>query len=225
MRARDNSAPHPCHAHEWLLGRKLAPAGGSATVDLRRRALLLAGGAGAVTLLFERWAIAEAPSAPVGVQAQITARILPFERGFQGRAQGGVSVVIAEKRGNADSLAAALQMKKALSDIGNISGKPLKIQNTSFDSAKDFVAVCKARGSIVAYLTPGLGSEISQVASGLVGAPILTVAAVEDFVPSGAVLGVKVISGKPRMSINLGQAKAQNLNFPSAVLNLAKIYR
>jgi hypothetical protein len=38
------------------------------------------------------------------------------------------------------------------------------------------------------------------------------------------VLGVDVADGKPRMSINLAQARAQLIDFPAPILKLARIY-
>lgn len=189
---------------------------------LHRRALLGSIGAllsGSVSLR----ARADAPTAPVNVQAQILARILPFERGFQGRAGASVVVLIVRRRTDPDSSSTALQMMKALSDIGAIADKPLTPTVIDYASASALGTECKARRAMVLYLTPNLSSEIGGIASALVGSAILSVAAVESDVARGAVLGIEVSAGKPRMSINLAQARAQKLDFPSQLLKLARI--
>lgn len=168
---------------------------------------------------------AEAPTAPIAVQAQIIARILPFERGFASRARGAVPMLVLEQSGNADSGSAAKQMVKALLDIGTISGKPIQVQTVIYTNAANLRSECTKRGVIAAYLTPGLGKEVKAIAAALVGSGVLSVAAVEAYAANGAVLAVEVTSGKPRMSINLRQAKAQKLDFSSAVLRLAKVYQ
>lgn len=169
-------------------------------------------------------AAAESPTAPVAVQAQITTRILPFERGFQKSTSAEVVVLIAEKEGDSDSANAARQMERALADIGSIGGKRVVASVVRFSSAAAFADECRKRHATAAYLTPGLGAGVRELASKLEGSAVLTVAAVESYVADGAVLGVDVASGKPRMSINLRQAKLQRLDFPSAVLKLARIY-
>ena len=151
-------------------------------------------------------------------------RILPFERGFAERTRNGVTVVIVERANDADSSNAANQMKRALSDIGSVGSRSLKSVLLSYTSAANLAAECRARSAQVVYLSPGLASEVPAIAAVLANSGILTVAAVEPNVPRGAVLGVEVVAGKPHMSVNLAQAKAQKLDFPSAVLKLARIY-
>ncbi len=169
-------------------------------------------------------AAAETPTAPVAVQAQITARILPFERSFQRLSEDHVVIVIAQKASDSDSVSAARQMERALIDIGSIGGKRLVVVMAKYSSASALADECKTRKATAVYLTPGLGGDIHDLAAKLSGSGVLSVAAVESYVAAGAVLGVEVVSGKPRMSINLGQAKLQRLDFPSAVLKLARIY-
>jgi hypothetical protein len=190
----------------------------------RRRVLLLSLFVAAGLAGLASNAAAEAPSAPIPVQAQITARILPFERGFAGRAAGAVHIVIAERPGNADSTSAARLMHKALADIDSIAGMKIKISTIGYTGAAALAAECKRQGAVAVYLTPGMAGDVRAVADALGGSGVLSVAAVESYVPDGAVLGVEIVSGKPRMSINLGRAKAQKLDFPSALLKLARIY-
>lgn len=169
-------------------------------------------------------ASADTPSAPIAVQAQVITRILPFERGFAARAPSEVRVVIALRPGDADSESAALKMAKALDDIGTVANRPLRVSTVNFVSAQQLSAECRKRSAHVLFITPGLSAEVSQIATGLIGSGMLSVAAVETYVPGGIVLGVEVVAGKPHMSVNLKQAKSQKLDFPSAVLKLARIY-
>ena len=188
-----------------------------------RRALLVSGVC-LVIAAFSSIASAESPSAPATVQAQIVTRILPFERGFAARGGSSVAIVIAERPKDADSASAATQIAKALDDIGSVGSRPLRTHTVSYSTAANLIAECKKRGALVAYLTPGLAGEVPAIAAAFVESGVLTVAAVESYVPRGLVLGVEVADGKPRMSINLGQAKKQKLDFPSAVLKLARVY-
>ncbi|HEX6277181.1 MAG TPA: YfiR family protein [Polyangiaceae bacterium] len=190
---------------------------------MSRRALL-ASGICLVVAGFSSIAAAESPTAPASVQAQIITRILPFERSFAARSGGSVVIVIVERSKDADSASASIQLAKALDDIGSVGGRALRVQTVPYASAASLVAESKKRGALVVYVTPGLAGEVPAIASAFVESGVLTVAAVESYVSRGAVLGVEVADGKPRMSINLSQAKKQKLDFPSAVLKLARIY-
>ncbi len=167
---------------------------------------------------------AEPPTAPFAVQAQILARILPYDRGFTSKAKREVRVVLVEKAGDAESGNAVQQMHKALADIGQIRDLPLRIESVTYTGAAALAAACRAQGAHVVYVSPGLSDETSEVGKALLGSGILSFAAVEPYVPKGIVVGVAVSAGKPRMSINLAQARAQNIDYPAAVLKLAKVY-
>jgi hypothetical protein len=206
-----------CRAN-WIL-----PAGNLASACQTRRTLL-ASGICLVIAVTSSMALAEAPSAPAIVQAQIATRILPFERGFAARAGSSITVVIAERAKDADSASAATQIAKALADIGAIGGRPLRTHTVTYAGAAGLVAETKKRGALFVYLTPGLAGEVPAIAASFIESGVLTMAAVESYVPRGAVLGVEVQDGKPRMSINLAQARKQKLDFPSAVLKLARVY-
>jgi hypothetical protein len=193
-------------------------------VPLASRRALLASGVCLVVAGFSSIAAAESPSAPASVQAQIITRLLPFERGFAARSGNSVAIVIAERAKDADSASAAIQLAKALDDIGSVGGKPLRVQTVVYANAATLLAETKKRGALVVYVTPGLSGEVPAIAAAFVESGVLTVAAVESYVPRGVVLGVEVADGKPRMSINLRLARKQKLDFPSAVLKLARIY-
>ncbi len=194
------------------------------TPRLTRRELLRSTTALLTMFGASRRALAAAPTAPIPVQAKIIARILPFERNFAARAKGAVAVLVVEKSADPESASAAKQMQKALIDGGNIGALPVQVHAHTFAGASALLAQCKQKGALVAYLCPGLAAELGTISTILKGTGVLSVAAVEGDVPKGAVLGVEVVDGKPRMSINLAQAKAQSLDFPSAVLKLARIY-
>lgn len=86
------------------------------------------------------------------------------------------------------------------------------------------MADCRSEGANVVFLSPGMAGETLAIAKSLTGSGIMSFAAVEPYVPGGIVLGVAIIDGKPRISINLAQAKAQIIEFPASILKLAKVY-
>jgi hypothetical protein len=75
------------------------------------------------------------------------------------------------------------------------------------------------------YLTPGFDDDVPRIGASLRGVDVLSLGAVPDYVSQGVVLGFDLESGKPKILINLDQAKQQNVSFPADVLRLMKVYR
>ena len=117
------------------------------------------------------------------------------------------------------------QMRKALQDIGNVRGHALRVHTLSYAGAAVLASSLRSKGAHVVYIPPGLSQDIPAIAAALAGSGILSFAAVEAHVRDGIVLGVDVADGKPRMSINLRQARLQRVDFPAAILKLAKVYQ
>ncbi|WP_437898516.1 YfiR family protein [Sorangium sp. So ce124] len=188
----------------------------------RRRALVLGLFVAAALVPFH--VMAEPATAPFAVQAEIVTRILPYDRGFSERVKGQVSFLLLSRAGDADSASAALQMRRALNDIGKVRDKPIRVESAEYSSASELAAACRAHDINVVYISSGLGREVAAIRGALTDTGILSFAAVEPYVSQGAVLGVDVADGKPRMSINLAQARAQHIDFPAPILKLARIY-
>jgi len=169
-------------------------------------------------------AFAEDASAPAAVQGQILVRLMLYERRFVKRAPNEVVVLLLQKAGNSDSINAVGQMQKVLRDIGVINGMPIRSEVLTFGTAADLAALCQAEGASVVYVTPGFHGDAGAIAKALVGSEVVTFSAVEDYVADGITVGINVVAGRPKMSINLTQARLQGLDFASSVLNLARIY-
>jgi hypothetical protein len=45
-----------------------------------------------------------------------------------------------------------------------------------------------------------------------------------DYVPAGIVLGFDLVSGRPKLVVNLSQARRQHVDFRAEVLKLMKVY-
>ncbi len=161
---------------------------------------------------------------PYQVQAQILSRIMPFDRNFTKRVRGAVVIVLLEKEGHAESGNAVRQMGRALADIKTIGGLPLRVVNVAYHGPREARASCDQHGAHAAYFSPGLANDMAELAGSFEGGGVLTFAAVEGYVKSGATVGVSLVAGKPQMSIHLIRARAQKIDFPSTVLKLAKVY-
>jgi hypothetical protein len=171
-----------------------------------------------------RWARAESPTVPAAVQAQFLTRVFPFDRNAPARVAGDTVVIyLLHLPDDPDSVSPTLHMEKELSDIGKIGQWGLTTRRVPFSSSAAIASGAAGRANIL-YIAPKLGPQVPALASALGGSGVLTFAAVEDYVPRGAVLGVRLDGSRPQMSINLAQAHAQNIDFPSSVLRLLKVY-
>lgn len=178
----------------------------------------------AALLTLSLTARADSPAAPAAVQARLLARVVPFDREFSKKVGAAVVVLVVSKADDAESTQAALHLRKALEDIGEIGGRPVNIRQVTFAGIDALAGATKESSVNVLYVSSGLSEEVPGIAKRLTGSGVLSVAALESDVPRGIVLGVTLADGKPRMGINLSQARSQRVDFPATLLKLARVY-
>jgi hypothetical protein len=179
----------------------------------------------AVILLIAPSSLAQAVSVPAELQAELLSKLGPHDRNFQQRAGAKARVLILVKPGNPRSTLSGAAMKSALSQITHIGGVPHEESLVAYDSAASVAQLCRAQKAAILYVTTGFDAEIPALRDALSGVDVLSVSAVPDHVPAGVVLGFELVSGKPKILLNLAQARAQNVNFKADVLRLMKVYR
>ena len=162
---------------------------------------------------------------PATVQASLIAKVASFDRNFAERA--GTRVVILVVRAPDDSQSAhdAASLTSALKDTAKIGNLPHEEVNLTYSGAAALAAQVRARRATIVYFGSGFAEQIPAIRSEFSSLNVLTFGAVSDYVPAGIVLGVDLVSGRPKLSINLTQAQKQKVSFPAAVLNLMKVYR
>lgn len=190
---------------------------------LTRRSVLQ--GLGAVcSVLWVRPARASSIVVPLGLQAKLLAKVAGYDRNMRDRAGRRVLVLIAETPDDPASERAAARLRRELRELDDIAGLPYRVRSRE-GSIKEIAEVCKKRSVDIVYLTPGFGEHVGELAQLLDGESILSVSAVPEDVPEGAVLGFDLESGKPKIVINLERAKAQSVSFSSRLLKIARVYR
>ena len=168
---------------------------------------------------------AQANLVPADIQAELLAKLETYDRNFAARAGATARVLIVVKPGSKKSELSAEDMKAALSRLERIGGLPHQETLVSYAGAEALAARCRAERAAVVYVTPGLDDEVDAIRAALSAADVLTLSAVAEYVPRGLVLGFELESGKPKIVINLEQARLQHVNFPSDLLRLMKVYR
>jgi hypothetical protein len=170
-----------------------------------------------------RRASAEEVAVPAGLQAELIAKVAPYDKNFAARASDRVHVLVVTRSGDADSERTANQLTAALRDVKDIGGLPHDEATLAFSGAQALADAVRARRASIVYLTPGLTSEIEGIRDALSGISVLSVGAVADYALRGAVLGFDLVSGKPKIVCNLTQAKKQDVAFKAEVLKLMRV--
>ncbi|MFO0679471.1 MAG: YfiR family protein [Polyangiaceae bacterium] len=166
----------------------------------------------------------EEPGVPIGLQAELIAKVAAYDKNFPTRAGDRAHVLIVTKSGDPDSTRAATHMQSALGALNQVGGLPHDEATVPFTSAAALAQVCRDRRIAIVYLTAGFGADIDAIRAALDGVSVLSIAAIADYVPKGVVLGFDLVSGKPKLLVQLAQAKRQDVAFKAEVLKLMKVY-
>jgi hypothetical protein len=136
-----------------------------------------------------------------------------------------VRILIVKKSGDADSDSAASHALHDLGDVDTVGGLSHEQEIVTYSSASALADLCTKRRACVVYLMPGLSKEIDGIREALSALSVLTAATVPEDVASGVVVGFDQVSGKPKLLINLPQARRQQVDFSADLLRVATVIR
>jgi YfiR/HmsC-like len=165
---------------------------------------------------------AEDVAVPLPMQVQLFSSVVDYDKGFAERAKGKVKIVLLTSK-NPDSGRAATQVQAALGRLTQIGGQPHEESTVRFESGAALANLCRSNGISAVFLMPGFQSEIADIKHSLEGVNVLSVATIGSYVQQGVVLGFDVISGKPKLLVNLTQARAQKVAFKAELLKMVKV--
>ena len=185
-----------------------------------RRAVLL----GAASAFVHRRVSAEAPNVPVRLQAELLAKVATYDRNFEARSGEHARVLILVAPGDSDSKLTATDMRNALGSVPTVGGLSHEEEIIAYVDAPALAETCRTRQAAIVYLTPGFSGEIPAIRDALGSLKLLTVGSLADYVPAGIVLGFDLVSGRPKLVVNLRQARRQNVDFRAEVLKLMRVY-
>lgn len=177
----------------------------------------------ALILLSHLQARADDVSVPIELQVDLLGRVAKFERTFASKGTTPATVLVVTKAGVTASTRAGAQINAALLRSANWAGRPLAIAAHAFTNAAALKAA--ATSAAIVYLTPGLSDEVKNIAQALSAMHILVVASANGDVERGAVLGFELESARPKIVINLSQARGQSLDFNAQLLRLSKVIK
>ena len=199
----------------------MAPGFHSSTVVSRRRTLAWLGAS--ASLLLSRTGASLEPEVPVRLQVSLLDRVIPFDRKFKLRVHGRLSLAVVVDEGNEDSVRIGGQLLSELGARETLGNYPFSALHVPFKSVQGLSDECKRLKAGVVYVTPGVREPIGQLATALLGLRVMTVGTMPEQVSQGLVLGYAVRSGKPRILVNLSQARLQDVDFRADFLRMAEV--
>lgn len=168
---------------------------------------------------------AQSARVPASVQAALIAKVASFDRNFAARAAGRAIVLVVQAPGNTESTRAALEIKAALAELPTVGNLPHEELSVSYTGAPALSELVRAKRAAIVYFGPGFSEQIPAIREAFSSLNVLTFGSVPEYVPAGVVLGVDLVSGRPKLSVNIPQARKQQVSFSASVLNLMKIYQ
>lgn len=185
-----------------------------------RRAALV----GASALLLRRTAAADV-TVPIRLQAELLAKVASYDRNFAERTGDRVRTLLLVKPGDHESSRAAAEMKSALSSISTIGTLSHDEEIVPFSDVPALAEQCRARKIAITYFAPGFDDrQIEAIREALGSLSLLTVGSLAEYIPAGIVLGFDLVSGRPKLLVNLTQARRQHVEFRAEILKLTKVF-
>lgn len=160
---------------------------------------------------------------PARVQAALAGKVVSFDRSFTTRVKQKVVIAVLSKPSEGDSERAASQMVGAFRELGPIGGLPHEVLPVPWTDAATLAALCAQRKVTLLYLTPGFDKEAASIVKALEGSRVLTVTGALSYVQLGVVLGFDLVSGRPKLVINLGRAKREGFAFDANFLAITRV--
>jgi len=194
---------------------------------VRRRTgvwMILALGLSGLELVRPELGYAESSGLPASVQAELMGKLAGYDRNFAARAGSKAIILLVVMPGDTDSSRAALEVKGALSRLSTVGSLPHEEQVVNFSNAGALADAVRSRKAAIVYFGPGFDKQLPAIRGAFSSLDVLTIGSVPDYVPNGIVLGFDLVSGHPKLLVNVDQAKKQQVSIPASVLKLMKVF-
>ena len=188
----------------------------------RRRMFAWIGALGA--LFVARASRADEVAVPTRLQAELLARVAGYDRNLPARAGDRVRVILFAKPADSESTRIVAQMKSSLGEIDRIADLPHEEAIIPYVDGHNVADECRLRRAAIVYFGPGFERDIESIRAALVGADVLSVSAVAGDVARGIVLGFDLVSSRPKLLVNLTQARRQGVAFRAEVLKMMRVF-
>lgn len=163
------------------------------------------------------------PPVPLELQAELLSRVLKYDRQLPVRAGAVVKVLIVHDDGPA-SLGVARRLEAALAAQAQLGALPHEEKLVQFETTAKLAALVRLQHPAVVVFTAGFATQAEALTHELDDESVLTVTTGATGVREGLVLGFDLVGGRPRMLVNLKQARRQHVDFRAEVLQLMTVF-
>lgn len=187
-----------------------------------RLALLLT-----IAAALARPAGAQGMAVEAGLQIPILMKVLAYDRQFDVRAAGTLTIGILYAPSDSASSKATGQISDTLYGFAGktVRKVPIKYFQVEYTSAAELEAFVKAKGINAFYVAPGLDKALPAILKLAQARGITTLTGVPDYVKRGVSVGVGMGADKPQIIINLASAKSEGSEFDANLLRIATVLR
>jgi hypothetical protein len=166
---------------------------------------------------------AQEASVPASVQAELVAKLASYDKNFATRSGDRVRIMIVTMRGDADSTHMGGQLRAAFAEMDRVGGLPHEELMAEYSDPPTLASTCRNQHVAIVYLTAGMFHEVEAIGKALEGVSILSVGAVGGYSSKGAVIDFFTEGGKPKIALNLAQARRQQVALAPEVVRIMRV--
>jgi hypothetical protein len=168
---------------------------------------------------------AEVLDVPPALQASLMLKVITFDRLLAARAENEVAVGIAYQSGNRASLLVKDQVAAALKNA-RVAAPDRPVRVVLIDLDKESIATALGREDLyLLYVAPLRAVDIGELAAATRKAQVTTFTGNGEYVSQGLAVGVRLEGDRPRLLVNVQQAKLEGADFSAELLKLAKVVK
>jgi hypothetical protein len=186
---------------------------------ITRRAATLVTASWLLAPTFSLSSRAQDAAVPIALQIELAGRLLWYERGLQKSSERQLRALILERTRDPVSARMAAQLATQLSET-SLGGRRVVVARVSYESVDQVARAAVQQRAYLAWFTAGFSELSGELGRALGARGVLTISSHGPDAARGVVLGFELESGKPRIMLNLKQARAQKLDFSAQLLRV-----
>ena len=162
---------------------------------------------------------------PVELQVRLMAKGAAYDRNMPKRVRGGAHLVVIHRNGDVEGSRLARRMRTALAKESKFADSKPTVELYSYEGAAAMAEMIGKRKVAIAYFAGSFDGDAKEIRRALEGMSVLTVSSNLDAVKGGIVLGIGLSSGRPKLYLNLPQARKQKVQLAPRLIKLMEVYR
>jgi hypothetical protein len=155
---------------------------------------------------------------PANLTLQLLLKVVSYDQAFADRGSSDFVILIPNSSGESAALSEAVTAAKAAPS--KIQNRNIKFVPVTWEGLP--AAIAEQQASAILLINGATESEVSGALKAAADKKLYSLTLDPDFVEQGALVGVGAKDGKPQVVIQLNTARETGVNFPSAVLKIAR---